>query len=318
MANVRKLMRMAREFEADEGRDLRGFIDAIAERDVLQEREGEAPLEAETLDAVRLMTIHRAKGLEFPVVAVGDLGKVGREDDGRLRISADGTTGMRLAGIGGGAVNSRQLDQIKAQQKTRSEEEERRIFYVAMTRAERHLILSGATDLEKLPEPDELCEPMRWVWRGFCAGASRARAPRGCTWTSAAAVRCAWPGGGSRPRPCPTCSSPRISHRRRPSRPAARRRPAGRARAGGRARASRPPGQPPELLGPRGLPALPLPLLPRAVAGAPRRSIRPRAKSGRGAHRASARCCAGASCTCCSRTSTSSGRGCRTPRPWRP
>ena len=77
MANVRKLMRMAREYEADEGRDLRGFIDAIAERDVLQEREGEAPLEAETLDAVRLMTIHRAKGLEFPVVAVGDLGKIG-------------------------------------------------------------------------------------------------------------------------------------------------------------------------------------------------------------------------------------------------
>ena len=77
MANVRKLMRMAREYEADEGRDLRGFIDAIAERDVIQEREGEAPLEAETLDAVRLMTIHRAKGLEFPVVAVGDLGKIG-------------------------------------------------------------------------------------------------------------------------------------------------------------------------------------------------------------------------------------------------
>ena len=69
MANVRKLMRMAREFEADEGRDLRGFIDAIAERDVIQAREGEAPLEAEALDAVRLMTIHRAKGLEFPVVA---------------------------------------------------------------------------------------------------------------------------------------------------------------------------------------------------------------------------------------------------------
>ena len=170
MANVRKLMRMAREYEADEGRDLRGFIDAIAERDVLQEREGEAPLEAETLDAVRLMTIHRAKGLEFPVVAVGDLGKVGRDDDGRLRISADGTTGMRLAGIGGGAVNSRQLDEIKAQQKTESEEEERRVFYVAMTRAERHLILSGATDLEKLPEADELCEPMRWIWRGVCAG----------------------------------------------------------------------------------------------------------------------------------------------------
>ena len=48
MANVRKLMRMAREYEADEGRDLRGFIDAVAERDVAQAREGEAPLESRT------------------------------------------------------------------------------------------------------------------------------------------------------------------------------------------------------------------------------------------------------------------------------
>ena len=40
MANVRKLMRMAREYEADEGRDLRGFIDFVAERDLIQEREG--------------------------------------------------------------------------------------------------------------------------------------------------------------------------------------------------------------------------------------------------------------------------------------
>ena len=53
MANVRKLMRMAREYESEEGRDLRGFIDFVAERDLVQEREGEAPLEAEDVDAVR-------------------------------------------------------------------------------------------------------------------------------------------------------------------------------------------------------------------------------------------------------------------------
>ena len=64
-------------------------------------------------------------------------------------------------------VNSPQLDRIKAEQKTAGEAEERRIFYVAATRAQRHLILSGATDLENLPEPDEMQEPMRWVWRGL-------------------------------------------------------------------------------------------------------------------------------------------------------
>jgi ATP-dependent exoDNAse (exonuclease V) beta subunit len=169
MANVRKLMRMAREFEADEGRDLRGFVDALAELDALEAREGEAPLEAEALDAVRMMTIHRAKGLEFPVVCLCDLGKDGRDDEGSLRISEDGTVGLRLAGLGG-AVDSERLERLKAQGKVDAEEEERRIFYVAATRAQEHLILSGATDLERRNEPADLSEPMRWVWRGFCEG----------------------------------------------------------------------------------------------------------------------------------------------------
>jgi len=170
MANVRKLMRMARQYEVDEGRDLRGFIDAVAERDVIQAREGEAPLEAEALDAVRMMTVHRAKGLEFPVVCLADLGKDGRDDDGQLRISEDGSVGLRLANLGGGAVDSTKLAEIKAEGKRAAEEEERRIFYVAVTRAQEHLVLSGATDLAKRPEPAELSEPMRWIWRGFCAG----------------------------------------------------------------------------------------------------------------------------------------------------
>ena len=181
MANVRKLMRMAREFEADEGRDLRGFIDAVEERDIIQAREGEAPLEAEALDAVRMMTVHRAKGLEFPVVCVADLGKDGREDDGQLRISDDGSVGLRLANLGGGAVDSTRLAEIKAQAKRAAEEEERRIFYVAATRAQRHLVLSGATDLGKRPEPGELCEPMRWIWRGFCADLPDEGATGTCT-----------------------------------------------------------------------------------------------------------------------------------------
>jgi ATP-dependent helicase/nuclease subunit A len=173
MANVRKLMRMAREYEAEEGRDLRGFVDSLAERDAIQTREGEAPLEAEAVDAVRLMTIHRAKGLEFPVVCVADLGKDGRDDEGALRISDDGSVGLRLARLGGGAVNSERLERIKAEQRAAAEDEERRIFYVACTRAREHLILSGATDLERRPEPGQLCEPMRWIWRGFCRGLPR-------------------------------------------------------------------------------------------------------------------------------------------------
>jgi ATP-dependent exoDNAse (exonuclease V) beta subunit len=75
LANLRKLMRLAREYERAEGRDLRGFLAYAVGQDLGPAREGEAPLESEGLDAMRLMTIHRAKGLEFPVVCVADLGR---------------------------------------------------------------------------------------------------------------------------------------------------------------------------------------------------------------------------------------------------
>jgi ATP-dependent helicase/nuclease subunit A len=172
MANVRKLMRLAREFEAEEGRDLRRFIDYVAERDELGDRQGEAPLEPEDVQAVRLMTVHRAKGLEFPVVCVADLGKPGREDLSSLQISDDGAVGISLAQLGGGSVASARLKDIRERQKLADEEEEKRVFYVAATRAERHLILSGGTDLEKLAEEKPLEEPMRWIWRALAPGLS--------------------------------------------------------------------------------------------------------------------------------------------------
>jgi len=170
MANVRKLMRLAREFEAEEGRDLRAFIDYVAERDELGDRQGEAPLEPEDVQAVRLMTVHRAKGLEFPVVCVADLGKPGREDRSALQISDDGSVGISLAQLGGGSVASTRLKEIRERQKLADEEEEKRVFYVAATRAEQHLILSGGTDLAKLDEQKPLEEPMRWVWRALAPG----------------------------------------------------------------------------------------------------------------------------------------------------
>src|SRR5206468_841901 len=65
-------------------------------------REGEAALESEGLDAVRLMTIHRAKGLEFPVVCVADLGRKAGGTRPALLVGGDGTAGLRLAPLGGG------------------------------------------------------------------------------------------------------------------------------------------------------------------------------------------------------------------------
>src|SRR5205085_2979795 len=107
LANLRKLTRLAREYEAASGRDLRGFLDLVRRRTLgwgPDAHESEAPVEGEALDAVRLMTIHRAKGLEFEIVCVADLGREtprGRSSD-VIVIGRDGRVGLRLAWPGTG------------------------------------------------------------------------------------------------------------------------------------------------------------------------------------------------------------------------
>jgi RecB family exonuclease len=127
------------------------------------------------------MTIHAAKGLEFPVVCVADLGRAGRGDDGGLQVTDGGRVGLRIASFAGRGRAALDLEEIAREQLREAEEEERRILYVAMTRAQRRLVLSGATDLGRWPEPRPLGEPMSWVWRAVAPGLPRAAAagPRG-------------------------------------------------------------------------------------------------------------------------------------------
>jgi ATP-dependent exoDNAse (exonuclease V) beta subunit len=69
-ANLRKLARLARSFEELRGPDIEGFIRFVAEQDAVGAPERDAVSEEEGADAIRLLTIHAAKGLEFKVVVV--------------------------------------------------------------------------------------------------------------------------------------------------------------------------------------------------------------------------------------------------------
>ncbi|MEO8688257.1 MAG: UvrD-helicase domain-containing protein, partial [Solirubrobacteraceae bacterium] len=171
LANLRKLMRLAREYERAEGRDLHGFLAYAATRDFAAAREGEAPLESEGLDAVRLMTIHRAKGLEFPVVCVADLGRQGAGQRDRLLIGPDGEVGLRLATPGGGeTVPALAYERLAAEAALEEDAEERRLFYVAMTRARDRLILSGSTDPERHADPRPGGPPLDWIAPALLGG----------------------------------------------------------------------------------------------------------------------------------------------------
>ena len=173
LANVRKLMRLGREFEAEHGPDLRGFAHLAADRAAGRagsSREAEAPIEGEGLDAVRLMTVHRAKGLEFPVVCVADLGRSVRPGAPMARVSADGRLGLRLRRSGApGAVSTRAFDALRQEEQAADEAEERRLFYVAMTRAREHLVLSGATKFEAWTEGTRANGggPVAWIAPAF-------------------------------------------------------------------------------------------------------------------------------------------------------
>jgi ATP-dependent helicase/nuclease subunit A len=162
-ANVLKLQRLAAGFESRRGRDVRGLIDLATAELEAQARETDAPVELGDATAIRLMTMHAAKGLEFPVVVIADLGRSGRNDTDDLLVR-EGRVGLRLRTIDGASAKTLDWEALRTEQQTADLEEERRILHVAMTRAEERLILSGTFDADKwLGAPQPAVAPLRWL-----------------------------------------------------------------------------------------------------------------------------------------------------------
>jgi ATP-dependent helicase/nuclease subunit A len=173
VANVEKLLRVARAFEEHEGRDLRAFLDYIAHLKRAGVVEPEAPLDGVDHEAVRLMSVHAAKGLEFPVVCVADLGRKPNLRQPTLLVDGE-RLGLRLATLDGEAAEpALEYAELAEERAEREAQEEDRILYVAMTRARERLLLSGACNLESWPADARGQAPIAWLAPALAGGLVR-------------------------------------------------------------------------------------------------------------------------------------------------
>jgi ATP-dependent exoDNAse (exonuclease V) beta subunit len=173
LANVGRVAELARTYETTGGISFRGFVEELAEQ-AEKEEASEAPVLEEDADGVRLMTVHGAKGLEFPVVILADmtarLSQTGPDQhiDGERGLSA-----MRLL-----RCAPYELLENEAKEAERERAEGIRVAYVAATRAKDLLVVPAVGD-EAFP-PDSWLGPLYKALYPTQANWRKSRPADGC------------------------------------------------------------------------------------------------------------------------------------------
>jgi ATP-dependent helicase/nuclease subunit A len=167
VANVEKLFRLAEQFEKS-GYLIRDFVHYVEEFEAIGGRESEGQMD-ESANVVRLMTIHQAKGLEFPVVIIPDLHREQKPRDAWYALDRHQGFSVRVPDGRGQAVRGALYNRLRQRLRWREEFESMRLLYVAATRAEDRLILSGAIaqkDLKNLAKTERE-QWLAWIWQAL-------------------------------------------------------------------------------------------------------------------------------------------------------
>jgi len=218
-ANLSKLTALARNFESKgfltPGEFLR-YVTKLVDGEI---KEGQAIIENEGGDTVKLMTIHKAKGLEYPVVFVPDLHRKFRNETAPVLFNPADGLGLKVP-VNGSLTPTSVYDRIAAAEKQLALLELKRVLYVALTRAKDYLVLSGATD--KITVNDEFGAINSWFgWLGWVCGLENLTdLPEELTVNQAEILISRMPATetpdkSSPPGTCPVCQPPSLTDRER-------------------------------------------------------------------------------------------------------
>ncbi|MCQ2508226.1 MAG: PD-(D/E)XK nuclease family protein, partial [Dorea sp.] len=145
-ANLEMLLEKARTFESTSYKGLFHFIRYIDQLQKYEVDYGEASTEDEQSDTVRIMTTHKSKGLEFPIVFVAGMGKRFNFMDARASVVLHSVFGIGLDAMNLEDHTKRASivkKMIQREEELETRGEELRILYVALTRAKEKLIMTG-------------------------------------------------------------------------------------------------------------------------------------------------------------------------------
>ncbi len=142
VANLAKVRQLAELMGRQGLGTLREVITMLQRRVLDVKEEGESALAEENVDAVRILSVHKAKGLEFPVVVLaGCHGEIDHRD-AEKEVEVDWSTD--LVGLKAGDQWNLPGVYLAEKRRLRESEEQKRVLYVAMTRAREHLTISCA------------------------------------------------------------------------------------------------------------------------------------------------------------------------------
>lgn len=179
VANVERFREQIRDWADGGSPTLGGLLTRIRDRRAVETHAAQATV-PDDVDGVRLRTIHSAKGLEFPVVVVPEIGRefafgASADDDGKVYLDRVAVGGEDAAGDGDTVpllgikapsptdaydhVGTLARRRLRDRDRRRERVEQRRLLYVATTRTRDHLVLSGHHSVENGDDPLALDEP---------------------------------------------------------------------------------------------------------------------------------------------------------------